>query len=193
MTLADLLRVLLELDQQCLTSRPSPWGRAAELLSILADHAEPSVRDASLLGDWRSVDLSTARQPATRGLDQPTLGLIQEVNRLQEELRLARAADGIRHVDPERPAEWIRVEDALPRPDPAAFKVDVIVATKEGQVRPMDWCRDYWHSTGRPTAGPHWRSCGFRWCDSSVTHWMPLPQHPNASTENAEDSTNATA
>lgn len=77
MTAADLIRVLLELDQQCLTARPSAWGRAAELVATLCDHAEPSLRDPKAMGDWRSVDLAPARRRAPRELNQPVLDAIQ--------------------------------------------------------------------------------------------------------------------
>ncbi len=75
MTAADVIRVMLELDQQCLTSRPSAWGKGAEIvrqLCILADC--PGRRD--LLGDWESIDISVAFRPATRELNQPTLDTI---------------------------------------------------------------------------------------------------------------------
>jgi hypothetical protein len=74
-TVTDLLKFLLELDQQWLTSRPSPCGLAAELVATLAEHAEPSLRQN--LGGWRSVDLSPVRKPAPRRLSQPTLDAIQ--------------------------------------------------------------------------------------------------------------------
>lgn len=90
MTAADLLKVLLELDQQCLTSRPSPWGKAAEVLQYMCDHCSGELRNSQggidpfpsdLLGDWRSVDLSVVRKPAPRQLSQPTLDAIQALGR----------------------------------------------------------------------------------------------------------------
>lgn len=72
-TAADLMRVLLDLDKQWLTSRPSPWGAAAELVALLCEHAEPSLRRPDVMGDWRTVDLSGVRKPAPRDFHQPDL------------------------------------------------------------------------------------------------------------------------
>lgn len=67
MTIADLMKLCLEFDQQQLTSRPSPWGVVAERLAIVCEHAEPSLRDDKILGDWQSVDLSPVRKEVRRG------------------------------------------------------------------------------------------------------------------------------
>lgn len=72
-TAADLIRILLELDQQVICPRPSAWGLAAELVATLVEHAEPSLRNTAALGDWRSVDLTGVRRPAPRELSQPTV------------------------------------------------------------------------------------------------------------------------
>lgn len=65
MTVEQALKMLLEMDQQWLDPRPSPMGEAAELLATLAEHAEPSLRDDSRFGDWRSIDLSVVRKRVT--------------------------------------------------------------------------------------------------------------------------------
>ena len=89
MTAADLIRVLLELDQQYVSPRPSSWGRAAELVHRLAAYYEGNEADSPeaqrLLGDWRSIDLSQVRGKAPRELSQPTVDLIREVERLKTE------------------------------------------------------------------------------------------------------------
>ena len=69
----QLIRVLLELDQQVLTSRPSAWGEAAELVRILCLHASPSLRNGDLMGNWEGVDMEPIRRPVSRTLHQPTM------------------------------------------------------------------------------------------------------------------------
>lgn len=90
MTAADLIKVCLELDRQWLTSRPSPWGEAAELVAWLCGRAG-AFHPVDRLGDWRSIDLSPARAKHVTGdLDQPTLGLAEEVGRLRTELEITK-------------------------------------------------------------------------------------------------------
>lgn len=76
-TAADLIRVLLELDQQVICPRPSAWGLSAELVGRLALIADlnPAVSEPGpLLGNYQSIDLSPVRRPAPRGeLRHPTV------------------------------------------------------------------------------------------------------------------------
>ncbi len=81
MTVADIINVLLELDQQVISPRPSEWGKAAELVRDLAEAAEPSMRDPKRFGPWEEIDLSSVHQRAPREIDQPTLNLWQELSR----------------------------------------------------------------------------------------------------------------
>ena len=77
MTAESLMRVLLDLDQQWLTSRPSPWGEAARLIWDLCDIARSEgMMDEKSLGNWRDVDLSVVDQPSPRELSQPHLDAI---------------------------------------------------------------------------------------------------------------------
>lgn len=82
MTAEQLIRLLLEFDQQVISPRPSSWGEAAELVADLCRHAEvTSVYwpiEPMRLGDWRSVDLSAVRRRAPVELDQPVLDKIME-------------------------------------------------------------------------------------------------------------------
>jgi hypothetical protein len=77
MTAADLIRVLLELDQQVCHPRPSEWGKAAAIVHTLAAHAESSLPNPKILGDWKAIDLTSISRPAPRVLHQPTLDTIQ--------------------------------------------------------------------------------------------------------------------
>lgn len=81
MTVADLINVCLELDQQIVSPRPSEWGKAAELVRDLAEHAEPSMRDPKRFGEWEDIDLSPVRCRAPRELDQPTIDRWKELIR----------------------------------------------------------------------------------------------------------------
>ena len=74
----QIIQILLELDQQWLTSRPSPWGEAAVLVRTLCIHAEPSLRNEKLLGDYNSVDMSQVRRHHAPPLNQPLLTAIME-------------------------------------------------------------------------------------------------------------------
>lgn len=47
-TAATVIRILLELDQQCLTARPSGWGKAALLVRELCAHAKGGMSDDEL-------------------------------------------------------------------------------------------------------------------------------------------------
>jgi len=61
MTVETVLRMLLDMDAQCLTGRPSACGLAAEVVAQLAGHAEGSLRDPAAFGDWRAVHLKQVR------------------------------------------------------------------------------------------------------------------------------------
>lgn len=80
MNAAQLIRVLLELDRQVVSPRPSAWGEAAELVALLADHAARTCADSELFGDWRDVDLSGVRGPAPQRLTQPETDAIRETH-----------------------------------------------------------------------------------------------------------------
>jgi hypothetical protein len=111
MTVADLIRVLLDLDKQCLTSRPSPWGLAALLVHGLADHAEISLRGPGpdIFGDYASIDLSVVRKPVrVQGADalrQPALDamLSEEYRRIDAIPHLVAACrKTVELIDPDR-------------------------------------------------------------------------------------------
>ncbi len=57
MPAVELLKMLLEMDAQFISGRPSPIARAIATIVTLCDHAEPSVR-SSLLDGWQDVDVS---------------------------------------------------------------------------------------------------------------------------------------
>lgn len=88
MTAADVIRMLLEMDQQCISGRPSALGRAAAIVATLCEHAEPSLRRPDLLGDWAAIDLSAIKARAPREMDQPTMALAEEVDRLRLDLEV---------------------------------------------------------------------------------------------------------
>jgi hypothetical protein len=58
MTAANVIRLLLELDQFVISPRPSFYGEAAEAVRSLCDHAEGD------LGDYQAIDMSAARNDA---------------------------------------------------------------------------------------------------------------------------------
>jgi hypothetical protein len=78
MTVAKLIRLLLELDQQCVSPRPSLFGEGVELVRMLADHAEPSIRNPDLMGDWEAIDVSQVRKRVGGNLNQPILNTMDE-------------------------------------------------------------------------------------------------------------------
>ncbi len=108
MTAESLMRVLLDLDQQWLTSRPSPWGNAAVLIARLCDAAEDRIglRDPSqipkVLGNWRDVDLSVVDQPSPRELSQPHL------DALTASPELTAIASWLTYTLPDSPGYFIR-------------------------------------------------------------------------------------
>jgi hypothetical protein len=86
MTAADVIRMLMEMDQQFISGRPSPLGRAALLVALLCEHAGPSLRRPDLMGDWESIDLSPVRRRTTGRAGQPTMDLAAENDRLRAAL-----------------------------------------------------------------------------------------------------------
>jgi hypothetical protein len=110
-TLADMLKLCVELDQQMLTSRPSAWGVMAEKIKWLAEAAEmqlrTGLRDPFWL-NWENVDLSPVRDKrARRGLDQTTLTLIEEIDAANERVAAmaAMAGEALKVVRAERGLE----------------------------------------------------------------------------------------
>ncbi len=89
MTVATLINILLELDQQWISLRPSEWGKAAELVRDLAEAAEPSMRDPDKFGPWEDIDLSPVLRQAPRDLDQPALDELQARSRPRTVIRRA--------------------------------------------------------------------------------------------------------
>ncbi len=67
-----VLRLLLELDQQVVSPRPSIFGQAAQVVADLCSCAEGVLRDGTLDG-WNEVDLAPIIKPAPSRLNQPIL------------------------------------------------------------------------------------------------------------------------
>jgi hypothetical protein len=77
-TVADLIRVLAELDQQCMTERPSSWALGAEMVRQLCQIADCDGR-RKWLGDWDTIDLKPCfSKRAPSKLHQPILDAIRE-------------------------------------------------------------------------------------------------------------------
>lgn len=70
MRVKELIQLMLELDDQVLHPRPSPWLVAAQLLHDLASHSEGSLRRGNgpdIYGDgWESVNVSSDRPVGDR-------------------------------------------------------------------------------------------------------------------------------
>lgn len=130
MTAADVIRMLAEMDQQCISGRPSAVGRAAEIVQELCRHAEGSLRNPALLGDYESIDLSAVRSKRVSGeLWRPTLGLAEENDKLRDDLDHAKTLVEILNVAPRtlvrRPGGcWDVFEDAV---DAGTFERDARV------------------------------------------------------------------
>lgn len=66
MTVKDVIKTCLELDDQCLDPRPSHWLDIAQLIHELACHAEPTLRPGpgpDIFGDgWEKVNVSSNRK-----------------------------------------------------------------------------------------------------------------------------------
>jgi hypothetical protein len=67
MTTADVIRLLLELDQFVISPTPSPYGEAAETVRALCDRAEGD------LGDYQAIDMAPVRNDVPWILDTPIL------------------------------------------------------------------------------------------------------------------------
>ena len=57
MPVVDLLNMLLEMDAQFISGRPSPFARAIATITMLCSHAEGSLR-TGLIDGWQRVDVS---------------------------------------------------------------------------------------------------------------------------------------
>lgn len=79
-------------------------------------------------------------------------------------------------------AEWISVEDGLPKPQMYADYVAVLFATEGGEV-----CAGYCIPQMKVRA---WRSIqGRRYTRKEVTHWMPLPPPPSKARSDSDRAT----
>jgi hypothetical protein len=67
MTAANVIRLLLDLDQFVISPRPSLYGEAAEAVRSLCDHGDVD------LGDYEAIDMSAARNDAPWTPDTPIL------------------------------------------------------------------------------------------------------------------------
>lgn len=130
-TIASLMQICLEFDQQQLTSRPSPWGVAAERLATVCEHAEPSLRDSKILGDWRGVDLRPVRRPSSRELGHAAGDMLDEVTRLRDERSEAHAALAMAHK---------AIEECITRPmgtkPESAYEAIAAIEALIGKVGP---------------------------------------------------------
>lgn len=77
-------------------------------------------------------------------------------------------------------SEWISVNDRLPELSGSCNRANVICATDSGDVRQMVYIR---HILARTEKGrkPRWEEVIGQLAWSTVTHWMPLPDHPSKS------------
>ncbi len=57
MPAVDLLKMLLEMDAQFISGRPSPFAGAIVTITMLCSHAEGSLR-SGLIDGWQHVDVS---------------------------------------------------------------------------------------------------------------------------------------
>ncbi len=72
-----VLRLLLELDQQVISPRPSIFWEAADTVAELCSASEGILRDGTLDG-WNQIDLSPFLRPAPVKLSQPIIDEIGE-------------------------------------------------------------------------------------------------------------------
>ena len=83
-------------------------------------------------------------------------------------------------------SEWISVKDRLPEisMDPNApyskQRAHVIVATEHGHVKSMIYTWNV-HAKRERDRQPRWEEVYNRLAGDYVTHWMPLPEHPDKS------------
>lgn len=100
MTAADVIRMLLEMDQQFVSGRPSTMARAAEIVQALCIHAQGSA-PTGLLGDYQSIDLGPVRAKRVSGeLWQPVMDLAAENEKLRDDLDHFRTLVEILEVRP---------------------------------------------------------------------------------------------
>jgi hypothetical protein len=83
---------------------------------------------------------------------------------------------------------WISVDDRLPElpanPPDRAVGVVVLVAVADGRVGAARWVDP--PPQGRHPRPPRWEEYdGSRLFRPVVTHWMPLPPHPDGSVDRA--------
>jgi hypothetical protein len=83
MTAERLMQLLLELDQQYISGRPSPFGEAALLVRDMCRKGDAMPR--SELGDWESVEMSQVRAYRPPLLNQP---ILSEIERQHAALRV---------------------------------------------------------------------------------------------------------
>jgi hypothetical protein len=69
MTAANVIRLLLELDQFILSPRPSLYGEAAEAVRALCNRADAEAD----LGDYEAIDMSAVVNDAPWTPDTPIL------------------------------------------------------------------------------------------------------------------------
>ena len=77
MTAEKLIRLLLELDQQVVSPRPSDFGLAARLVKRMAYACLGDYIDSDKLGKFWEVDATAVDLPVPRDLHQPVLDEIQ--------------------------------------------------------------------------------------------------------------------
>jgi hypothetical protein len=80
-TAEEIIQIMLEFDQQQLTSRPSPWSRAAATVQKLlhSDYVLNGLRHTVQGNYFRAMSLKAPDQP-NGDLDQPTVSLIGQVD-----------------------------------------------------------------------------------------------------------------
>ena len=67
MQVKDLIKMMLEMDDQIVCPRPSSFLRAARLIHKLAEAAEPVIRDLEVFGDgWEEINISSNRKCGDR-------------------------------------------------------------------------------------------------------------------------------
>jgi hypothetical protein len=92
MTAEQLIKVCLELDQQCVSPRPSEWGKAALMVFELCRAISANQWPNCTLGHWNGVDLSPVGERVTGILLQPNVDMICEIDRLKARIAELEAA-----------------------------------------------------------------------------------------------------
>lgn len=85
MTAADTMKLLLDMDEQIISPRPSHFGRAAMTIFKLADKLAQHTPDAPELGKYLDVDLTPVTQYNRTPSEKATLTLAEETERLASE------------------------------------------------------------------------------------------------------------